>query len=130
MRNFGPKLKPVKDMAVGGNKWARARVISKAIDKGTPSVEPLPNNVGWGPRQSIHVVHDKNSARLPKLYFPERWDAIHEGAPEVGIKVNLAIQEQQLTTLFQVKLRRQLRLETDLLRDLIEWKETWSWRDL
>jgi flagellum-specific peptidoglycan hydrolase FlgJ len=85
MRNFGPKLKPVKDMAVGGNKWARARVISKAIDKGTPSVEPLPNNVGWGPRQSIHVVHDKNSARLPKLYFPERWDAIHEGAPEVGI---------------------------------------------
>lgn len=88
MRNFGPKLKPVKDMAVGGNKWARARVISKAIDKGTPSVEPLPNNVGWGPRQSIHVVHDKNSARLPKLYFPERWDAIHEGAPEAGIKVN------------------------------------------
>ena len=85
MRNFGPKLKPVKDMAVGDNKWARARVISKAIDKGTPSVEPLPNNVGWGPRQSIHVVHDKNSARLPKLYFPERWDAIHEGAPEVGI---------------------------------------------
>lgn len=85
MRNFGPKLKPVKDMAVGGNKWARARVISKAIDKRTPSVEPLPNNVGWGPKQSIHVVHDKNSAGLPKLYFPERWDAIHEGAPEAGI---------------------------------------------
>lgn len=62
MRNFGPKLKPVKDMAVGGNKWARARVISKTINKGTPSVEPLPNNVGWGPRQSIHVVHDKNSS--------------------------------------------------------------------
>lgn len=112
MRNFGPKLKPVKDMAVGGNKWAR--VISKTINKGTPSVEPLPNNVGWGPRQSIHVVHDKNSARLPKLYFPERWDAIHEGAPEVGIKVNLAIQEQQLITLFQV------RLEKYLPRDLTE----------
>ena len=45
----------------------------------------LPNNVGWGPRQSIHVVHDKNSARLPKLYFPERWDAVNEGAPEVSI---------------------------------------------
>lgn len=85
MRNFGPKLKPVKDMAVGGNKWARARVISKAINKGTPSVKPLPNNVGWGPRQSIHVVHDKNSAGFPKLYFPERWDAVNEGAPEVGI---------------------------------------------
>lgn len=85
MRNFGPKLKPVKDMAVGGNKWARARVISKTINKGTPSVEPLPNNVGWGPRQSIHVVHDKNSAGFPKLHFPERWDAVNEGAPEVGI---------------------------------------------
>ena len=85
MRNFGPKLKPVKDMAVGGNKWARVRVISKTIDKGTPSVEPLPNNVGWGPRQSVHVVHDKNSARFPKLYFPERWDVVNEGAPEAGI---------------------------------------------
>ena len=85
MRNFGPKLKPVKDMAVGGNKWARARVISKTVNKGTPSVKPLPNNVGWGPRQSIHVVHDKNSAGFPKLYFPERWDAVNEGAPEVGI---------------------------------------------
>ena len=105
-------------MAVGGNKWAR--VISKTINKGTPSVEPLPNNVGWGPRQSIHVVHDKNSARLPKLYFPERWDAIHEGAPEVGIKVNLAIQEQQLITLFQVRQRKRLRLEKYLPRDLTE----------
>ena len=85
MRNFGPKLKPVKDMAVGGNKWARARVISKTINKGTPSVKPLPNNVGWGPRQSIHVVHDKNSAGFPKLHFPERWDAVNEGAPEAGI---------------------------------------------
>ena len=72
-------------LAKAGNKWARARVISKTINKGTPSVEPLPNNVGWGPRQSIHVVHDKNSARFPKLYYPERWDAIYEGAPEAGI---------------------------------------------
>lgn len=117
---FGPRLKPVEDLAASGNKWARARVISKAIDKGTPSVEPLPNNVGWGPRQSIHVVHDKNSARLPKLYFPERWDAIHEGAPEVGIKVNLAIQEQQLIILYQVRQRKRLRLERDLPRDLTE----------
>lgn len=72
-------------LAKAGNKWARARVISKTIDKRTPSVEPLPNNVGWGPRQSIHVVHDKNSARFPKLYYPERWDAVYEGAPEAGI---------------------------------------------
>lgn len=60
-----------------------ARVISKTINKGTPSVEPLPNNVGWGPRQSIHVVHDAPTKLT--LYSPERWDAIHEGAPEAGI---------------------------------------------
>lgn len=85
IRNFGPKLKPVKDMAVGGNKWARARVISKTIDKGTPSVEPLPNNVGWGPRQSIHVVHDTDAPTKLTLYNPERWDTVYEGAPEAGI---------------------------------------------
>lgn len=50
IRNFGPKLKPVKDMAVGGNKWARARVISKAIDeavnKGNPKVKSINNEIG------------------------------------------------------------------------------------
>lgn len=50
MRNFGPKLKPIKDMAVGGNKWARARVISKAIDeavnKGNPKVKSINNEIG------------------------------------------------------------------------------------
>ena len=50
MRNFGPKLKPVKDMAVGGNKWARARVISKAIDeavnKDNPKVKSINNEIG------------------------------------------------------------------------------------
>lgn len=63
-------------LAKAGNKWAR--VISKTIDKGTPSVEPLPNNVGWGPRQSIHVVHDAPTKLT--LYNPERWDAVYEGA--------------------------------------------------
>lgn len=82
---FGPGLKPVEDLAIGGNKWARARVISKTIDKGTPSVEPLPNNVGWGPRQSIHVTHDANTSNKLQLHSPERWDAVYEGAPEAGI---------------------------------------------
>lgn len=118
MRNFGPKLKPVKDMAVGGNKWAR--VISKAIDKGTPSVEPLPNNVGWGPRQSIHVVHDKNSARLPKLYFPERWDAIHEGAPEVGIWYQGKFGNPRTAANHSIPGKAAKARERDLPRDLTE----------
>lgn len=82
---FGPGLKPVEDLAIGGNKWARARVISKTIDKGTPSVKPLPNNVGWGPRQSIHVTHDANTSNKLQLHSPERWDAVYEDAPEAGI---------------------------------------------
>lgn len=82
---FGPRLKPVEDLAASGNKWARARVISKTINKGTPSVEPLPNNVGWGPRQSIHVVHDTDAPTKLTLYNPERWDTVYEGAPEAGI---------------------------------------------
>lgn len=82
---FGPGLKPVEDLAIGGNKWARARVISKTIDKGTPSVKPLPNNVGWGPRQSIYVTHDANTSNKLQLHSPERWDAVYEGAPEAGI---------------------------------------------
>lgn len=45
----------------------------------------LLNNVGWGPRQSIHVVHDTDAPTKLTLYSPERWDAIHEGAPEAGI---------------------------------------------
>lgn len=108
-----------------GSQLARVIIISKTIDKGTPSVEPLPNNVGWGPRQSIHVVHDKNSARLPKLYFPERWDAIHEA----GIKVNLAIQEQRLIILYQVRQRKQLRLEMRYLEQcLLSFKVTYKER--
>ena len=72
-------------LAKAGNKWARARVISKTIKKGTPSVEPLPNNVGWGPRQSIHVVHETDAPTKLTVYNPERWDAVYEGAPEAGI---------------------------------------------
>lgn len=65
------------------------RAVGKEFKKGTKHLatpnNALPNNVGWGPRQSIHVVHDKNNAEPLKLYFPERWDAVNEGAPEAGI---------------------------------------------
>lgn len=65
------------------------RVVGKEFKRqskhlATPN-NMLPNNVGWGPRQSIHVVHDTDAPTKLTLYSPERWDAIHEGAPEVGI---------------------------------------------
>lgn len=50
----------------------------------TPS-NILPNNIGWGPKQSIHVVHDTHTPSKLQLYNPERWDAVHEDAPKVGI---------------------------------------------
>lgn len=76
---FGPRLKPVEDLAASVTNGPEP----ETIDKGTPSVEPLPNNVGWGPRQSIHVVHDAPTKLT--LYNPKRWDTVYEGAPEAGI---------------------------------------------
>lgn len=65
------------------------RAVGKEFKKGTKHLATpnnmLPNNVGWGPRQSIHVVHDTDAPTKLTLYSPERWDVIHEGAPEVGI---------------------------------------------
>lgn len=63
--------------------------LAGAVDRGrreaAPYISTLLTGAIFGPRQSIHVVHDKNSAGFPKLHFPERWDAVNEGAPEVGI---------------------------------------------
>ena len=74
-------------------RYASKQMAKRVVDKefkrqskhlATPN-NMLPNNVGWGPRQSIHVVHDTDAPTKLTLYSPERWDAIHEGAPEVGI---------------------------------------------
>lgn len=71
------------------SKQMAKRVVGKEFKRqskhlATPN-NMLPNNVGWGPRQSIHVVHDTDAPTKLTLYSPERWDAIREGAPEVGI---------------------------------------------
>ena len=90
-------------LAKAGNKWARARVISKTIDKGTPSVEPLPNNVGWGPRQSIHVVHDTDAPTKLTLYNPERWDTVYEGAHELVHYMYRPSKEQEAELAYNVR---------------------------
>lgn len=77
-----------KGASMAGKQMAK-RAVGKEFKKGTKHLATpnnmLPNNVGWGPRQSIHVVHDTDAPTKLTLYSPERWDAIHEGAPEVGI---------------------------------------------
>lgn len=71
------------------SKQMAKRVVGKEFKRqskhlATPN-NMLPNNVGWGPRQSIHVVHDTNTPTKLALYNPERWDVVYEGAPEAGI---------------------------------------------
>ena len=87
-------------LAKAGNKWAR--VISKTIDKGTPLVEPLPNNVGWGPRQSIHDTDTDAPTKLT-LYNPERWDAVYEGAPELVHYMYRPSKEQEAELAYNVR---------------------------
>lgn len=71
-------------------KQAARRAVGKEFKRqskqlATPN-NMLPNNVGWGPRQTIEgAVHDKGTMSMPKLYYPERWDAINEGAPKAGV---------------------------------------------
>ena len=51
----------------------------------TPT-QSMPNNVGWGPRQTIKgAIHDKDTMEPLKLYSPKRYDAINEGAPKAGV---------------------------------------------
>lgn len=71
-------------------KQAAKRVVGKEFKRqskqlATPN-NMLPNNVGWGPKQTIKgAIHDKDTMEPLKLYYPERWDAINEGAPKAGV---------------------------------------------
>lgn len=75
-------------LAKSGNRWARNRVVGRAISNSeikTPT-QSMPNNVGWGPRQTIKgAIHDKDTMEPLKLYSPKRYDAINEGAPKAGV---------------------------------------------
>ncbi len=74
--------------AKAGSQWAKNRIVGRAINNSeikTPT-QSLPNNVGWGPRQTIKgVIHDKDTMEPLRLYSPKRYDAINEGAPKAGV---------------------------------------------
>lgn len=65
--------------------YAKARLISKAINSATPIKKELPLNVGWGPKQTIKVTHATDSEKPLQLFFDKRYDVIHEGANPFGI---------------------------------------------
>lgn len=58
--------------------------LNKNIDISTLNNQ-LPNNIGWGPKQSIKVIHDSNYNTPLNLYNANRWDVVYEGANPHGI---------------------------------------------
>lgn len=58
--------------------------LNKNIDISTLNNQ-LPNNIGWGPKQSIKVIHDSNQNTPLNLYNTNRWDVVYEGANPHGI---------------------------------------------
>ena len=58
--------------------------LNKNIDRSTLNNQ-LPNNIGWGPKQSIKAIHDSNQNTSLNLYNTNRWDVVYEGANPHGI---------------------------------------------
>lgn len=57
-------------------------LIAKQISKTKlPTVEPT-LNIGWGPKQTLKVFR---AGEYDQMYFPERWDAVNEGANPHGV---------------------------------------------
>lgn len=72
-------------LAKAGNKWARAKILSREMQNISTPNKTIPNNVGWGPKQTIQVSHARNKNEIPDLYFEKRWDVVNEGANPHGI---------------------------------------------
>ena len=62
-----------------------AKSIKKLIDKTNPQIKEPPLNVGWGPKQTIHVQHASDSPEPLQLFFDKRWDVTNEGANPFGV---------------------------------------------
>lgn len=76
-----------KGIRYAGKKYLQhrnARLISSLLD-GTPTITPIANNVGWGPRYTGHVIHKSKSIQPLGLYNPKRWDVVNEGANPHGL---------------------------------------------
>lgn len=66
-------------------RYLKVKAISNVLDKSTPIKKELPLNVGWGPKQTIHVQHATDSQEPLQLFFDKRWDVTNEGANPFGI---------------------------------------------
>lgn len=57
----------------------------RTIKETTPNIKGIPYNVGWGPKQTIKVVHATDSQDPLRLFFDKRWDVTTEGANPFGV---------------------------------------------
>lgn len=62
-----------------------ADVLRKSINKTRLKVKEPTLNVGWGPKQTIHVQHASDSPEPLQLFFDKRWDVTNEGANPFGV---------------------------------------------
>lgn len=52
-------------LAKAGNKWARAKILSREMQNISTPNKTIPNNVGWAPKQTIQVNHASDKSTLP-----------------------------------------------------------------
>lgn len=97
--------------------------LNKNIDISTLNNQ-LPNNIGWGPKQSIKVIHDSNQNTSLNLYNTNRWDVVYEGANPHGIWFQGKFGNPRTTanTSIPGKSEKQLKLENYLKKDRIDTK--------
>ena len=67
-----------------GNRFYGIRQFSRAIDNSSPTLQQIPLNIGWGPKQTIPVSYASGTGNM-QLFFPKRWDVVNEGANPHGI---------------------------------------------
>lgn len=77
--------KTVQGMTKAGRVKHLTKAMDKALSNNKVQTPQMPNNVGWGPRQTIAVTHKSNKATPLILYNENRWDVVHEGANPLGI---------------------------------------------
>lgn len=82
IRGVGKAVKYVDDVA----REAYAPYdFYRTIQETTPNIKGIPYNVGWGPKQTIKVVHATDSQDPLRLFFDKRWDVTTEGANPFGV---------------------------------------------
>lgn len=137
MRNFGPKLKPVKDMAVGGNKWARARVISKASDFGDNNIR---RTVSHEMDHAIHIPgeapkgFDTSLTDLSGYFSARNGTELTGRGTQIKDYYGLSSPDQEITEdMLRYAAKNYIKDTgmdnnmTEFFKSIVDWKEAAKW---